>query len=84
MEHRTADTLTRLNNAERLLKDQRQLAYEVRSEQRTVSRRRLRPHAVQDPAKAEEERELGNKFFKQDKVCAAVRAQPTDDKGQRN
>ena len=30
MEHRTADTLTRLNTAERLLKEQRQSAYEVR------------------------------------------------------
>lgn len=29
MEHRTADTLTRLNNAERQLKEQRQLEYEV-------------------------------------------------------
>ncbi len=31
MEHRTADTLTRLNTAERLLKEQRQAAYEVRA-----------------------------------------------------
>ena len=30
MEHRTADTLTRLNQAERQLKDQRQAAYEAR------------------------------------------------------
>ena len=31
MEHRTADTLTRLNQAERQLKEQRQAAYEVRA-----------------------------------------------------
>ena len=31
MEHRTADTLTRLNATERLLKEQRQAAYEVRA-----------------------------------------------------
>ena len=49
MEHRTADTLTRLNQAERQLKEQRQAAYE-------------------DPVKAEEERELGNKLFKEAKV----------------
>jgi hypothetical protein len=30
MEHRTADTLTRLNQAERQLKDERQAAYEAR------------------------------------------------------
>ena len=48
-EHRTADTLKKLNDAERILKEKRQKEYE-------------------DPVKGDEQRELGNKLFKEQKV----------------
>lgn len=53
MEHRTADTLKRLNETEKELRERRQLAYE-------------------DPAKAEEARELGNTAFRDQKYPEAV------------
>jgi stress-induced-phosphoprotein 1 len=52
-EHRTADTLKKLNDAERILKEKRQKEYE-------------------DPVKGEEERELGNKLFKEQKYPEAL------------
>lgn len=71
-EHRTADTLKKLNDAERMLKEKRQKEYE-------------------DPVKGEEERELGNKLFKEQKYpealahySEAVKRNPSDHRAYSN
>ena len=80
MEHRTADTLKRLNDTERALKARTThgagarppLARVLTSAARPAPLQEKRQREYEDPVKAEEARELGNGAFRDAKYPEAV------------